>query len=215
MWLSTALSLLALSASLARAVERPAPAQCVGLSGDGQSRDGRPLLCGAQCVYSAQRWYRGHDDLAVIARETNDRYDWPATLAAMEAALNRRGIHTLTIRVRPNTKVRWPYPIVVHLETLDRSAAHFSLWTPGPPAEECPAWSGRENKEGRLGLRPSGVLLLTSPAAIEESAVEVSGPEDFHRQVWQALAGVTAALPLVVCCLVARTTHRARALDES
>jgi hypothetical protein len=171
---------------------------------------GRPQLCGPKCVQSITRWYGRYDDLADVAAETNDRFDQPATLEALEAALNRRGIHTLALRVRPGVRVHWPSPIVIHLERPDNSAGHFRVWQPIEGSDGCSVESNGDLESDSWRLRPSGVLLLTSSTPIDPSAVSVTASDDSGTGRWPILLAV-CVLGAVVTVIAAGSFRRVRA----
>ena len=51
-----------------------------------------------------------------------------ATLQAVAYALEKRGIHTFPMCIAPETRLRWPYPVIAHLKGENGSIGHFAVW---------------------------------------------------------------------------------------
>lgn len=132
------------------------------------------VYCGPRCVQRVLREYGAEVELIELIREMQ----WPdveqgSTLAALSAALHKRGVSTKAVDLDPKFDIEWTQPAIVHLEK--GGVAHFVVWLPPTEADS----SGRvwDNdltdavKRGQFdGLR-TGPVLLTANEPIAESAV--------------------------------------------
>lgn len=159
--LAAGVALRAASVSAAADEERP-------------SRRG-DLTCGPRCVQFILQHY-GHDEEDLI--ELVKELQWPdlergATLASLQAGLERRGLFCRALQIHPDAELHWDYPVLVHT-TLPTGEGHYVVWMPGSGDAGEYWWNGLEGQSRRLSvaLSRTGVVLLTSPAAIADKDID-------------------------------------------
>ncbi len=91
------------------------------------------VVCGPRCVVDILARYGRDEDLVTLVRETQwPRIDDGASLAALQEALHARDIHTAAIRLTPESDLRWPHPVLVHLEaeSSETGLGQYVVWLP-------------------------------------------------------------------------------------
>jgi ABC-type bacteriocin/lantibiotic exporter with double-glycine peptidase domain len=137
------------------------------------------MVCGSRCARYLLKYY-GHDiDLIALVREIQ----WPdfeagATMEAIDSALRARGINTYAMRLSHEARLKWPFPVLLHLEP-ENDRGHFVVWLPSSSADVVSMWCGldgiSEGLEREWAQRRSGAVLLTAPHQIDnpDAAVEL------------------------------------------
>ncbi len=136
------------------------------------------LVCGPRCIQYVLRHYGQDADLIDLVKEVQ----WPnleagATLAAVETALNKRGIHTQAISITAGGRLQWPHPVVLHVRG-DGDLGHFVVWLGRTEAGADVVWDGLSGSQtgpwDKLYTHCTGTALLTAPAPIDcpQDAVE-------------------------------------------
>lgn len=196
-----------------------------GLGAEALDLSASELVCGPRCVRFLLEYYgKGKDtELVELIRETQ----WPdlergASLAALSKSLEGRGIYTHALRLPAEAGLRWPFPVILHLQGVtpgDSAGGHYVVWLPESSPSRTLVISGldqlHEGPFSRLSQRMSGYVLLTSNRPIQnpQSAILRSGLE---RLAFWAVCG--GGLGLSVICLVARARFgpaRPRVLSRS
>jgi hypothetical protein len=120
-------------------------------------------------------------DLITLVREIQ----WPdleagTTMEAIDRALRARGVHTYAMKLLPEARLKWPFPVLAHLET-ENDKGHFVVWLPESSGNLAGVWCGLPGKkleeEREWARHRSGAVLLTAPHAIEnpDGAAEPAG----------------------------------------
>lgn len=168
------------------------------------------MICGPRCVrYILGCYGKPEPELIDLVREMQ----WPdlemgASLASAEDALRARGIYTQALRLTPGARLRWPYPVIVHLKGRE-AGGHFVVRLPPEVNGEERVWAGlsgvRSGPPEKILPKLSGTVLLTAPAPITDptSAAEVDPASDPR---WAGAVGLT----LVACVVVAGRAVRRR-----
>jgi hypothetical protein len=66
-----------------------------------------------------------------------------ATLSKVADALEKRGIHTFAMKIKPSTRLVWKYPVIVHLNPRsDEQIGHYVVWLPESHDNELRIWNG-------------------------------------------------------------------------
>jgi hypothetical protein len=133
------------------------------------------LVCGPRCIHYILAEFGQPSDLVGLARETQ----WPdledgATLSSLQAALERRGVHTVALKIPSDSTLRWPYLAIVHYPgTGGSGVGHFAVWLPSSRGERIETWHGRFGIQmqdaGEFWASASRTILLTSPAPIDSA----------------------------------------------
>jgi len=158
------------------------------------------VVCGPRCVeYLLQCYRKATPGLIDLVRETQ----WPdfeagASLKSLEGALRKRGVFTQAMKVGPEARLCWPYPVLLHLNGDDAFDGHFVVWLPSSTAARDEVWSGligvRKSSPAWLAQRRSGAILLTSPVPITDPGAALYDRDWF----WQRFARVAAVLLTIV-----------------
>ncbi len=150
----------------------------------GDSRNGN-AYCGARCVKYLLEWY-GQDDVDLISliREIQ----WPdlesgATMQSLDQNLRAKGVFTCPLRLKASARLRWPYPVLVHIKQITPDGVdrgHYVVWLPSSTNKDIHIWDGLKgivvHPTREFRKVQTGFVLLTSPAAIvnADDAVETS-----------------------------------------
>jgi hypothetical protein len=128
--------------------------------------------CGPRCVHQILAHYGQTVDLIDLVREIQyPELNKPAQLDKLQASLESRNIHTVAIKTKWCTVVRWQYPVIVHALTSGGDGHYVTLFSEHPiPGEEA-------------GYSRTGVYLLTSPNPISELAIR-EAVRDYSIWVW-------------------------------
>jgi len=146
--------------------------------GDEQSAQERnigDLICGPKCVQKILQIYGKEDeDIIRLVREIQ----WPeirkgSTLANVAQALEKRGIHTFAMQIKPSARIVWHNPVIVYLNPKPgEEIGHFVVWLPESEEELVGIWDtnkGVQQKNERTWSKErSGGLLLTSLEPIND-----------------------------------------------
>ncbi len=155
------------------------------------------IVCGPRCLqYLLQCYGKKDPGLIELVREVQ----WPdieagSTLKALDEALRKRGVFTRALEIGPDSRLSWPYPVLLHLNGEDEDEGHFVVWLPSSSESREQVWTGlvgvRSGPPAKMAKRRSGAVLLTAPVPIEELGSAVSYHRDWlwHRYAW-AVAGV-------------------------
>lgn len=139
------------------------------------------FVCGPRSVQFILHQYGKKEDLIDLVREIQ----WPdiehgSDLAALEQALQRRGVYTHAIKIGNGVRIRWPYPAILRLHTKranGKNIGHFVIRMPSEDPNVETVWSGLDGYEygpsDRLVSRCTGEVLLTSPVPIDRQAEAV------------------------------------------
>ena len=165
------------------------------------------LVCGPRCLeYLLRCYHKENPGLIELIREVQ----WPdidagSTLQSLEAALRRRGLGTRAIRIGPEARLCWPYPVLVHLSGTDTEEGHYVVWLPSSTEAHEEVWSGlagvRTGTPAQLARRRSGAILLTAPGPIGDPGAAI-----YHRDwFWRRSAALgLGSLVAVLCWLGGR-----------
>lgn len=133
------------------------------------------LICGPKCVREVLRLYgREDEDMIRLVREIQ----WPevrkgSTMADIAQALEKRGVHTFAMKIKPSARIVWPHPVVVHLAPKPgEEIGHFVVWLPESQGGAAKVWNtdkGLEQQNERTWSKErSGAVLLTSLEPIDD-----------------------------------------------
>jgi ABC-type bacteriocin/lantibiotic exporter with double-glycine peptidase domain len=132
------------------------------------------FICGPRCVKRILEYYGQTVELIDLVRELQGvAIDRPANLADMKQALERRGLHSLGVRIRPTDLpwLDWPDPVIAQLDHGGSATEHFCvLLGDGEAWCSIRVWDGLAGEStrpsGKLAADASGFLLLTSRSPI-------------------------------------------------
>jgi ABC-type bacteriocin/lantibiotic exporter with double-glycine peptidase domain len=138
------------------------------------------LICGPKCVCEIVRLYgKEEEDVVRLVREIQ----YPdvragATMASVAQALEKRGIHTFAMKIKPSARIVWQYPVIVHLSPkTDNEIGHYVVWLPDSTGNIAKIWNTdeviRDMNERDWSKERSGVVLLTSPEPIDNPSKAV------------------------------------------
>lgn len=133
------------------------------------------LICGPKCVRKVLQLYGKEDeDIIRLVREIQ----WPevrngATMDRVAQSLEKRGIHTFAMQIKPSARIVWPYPVIVHLTPKPNDdIGHFVVWLPESQGSMARVWNTDEKVQQRdereWSRERSGAVLLTSPEPIDD-----------------------------------------------
>lgn len=133
-------------------------------------------FCGPRCAQFVLRAFGQEVDLLTLVDEIQDR-DWGngSSMQDIASCLNRRGIHTVAIRIDDSADIIWPHPVLVHLSGTSNMLGHFVVQMPSTAIDRCAVWLGLSGvhviTHRQLANQRSGIVLLTAPTAIGSDAV--------------------------------------------
>ncbi len=161
----------------------------------------RMLICGPRCVQFVLDYYGHEEGVIEIVREIQ----WPhlsrgCSLADIEDALRKRGIHTQAIRLESRATLDWPHPVILHLSAGRNEMGHFVVWLPCSTGGAADIWDGglriRQVAQRSLSEQRTGFALLTSPKPIDNADCAVESSDSAAKiVVW--LAVLCAGIPLL------------------
>lgn len=152
------------------------------------------MICGPRCVQFILQHYGIQADLIELVKEIQ----WPdfeagASLAAIQDALQKRGIHACAMRIDPQSRLRWNDPVLLHLKG-DTEVGHYVIRLPSGKPDRETLWVGLGCKEEvlpeKLSVEMSGVILLTSAEPITEPEAAVVENFSFSRRLLLILGAV-------------------------
>jgi len=166
-----------------------------------RSREAEPdMFCGPRCVQFVLEHFGQREDLRPLVQEIQDR-DWRrgSTLAALQLALERRGLYTTALRVGARSRVDWPTPVIAHLNPQTATGlGHFVVLLPGGGDGGLRVWCGL------AGVQPvsckqfsglwSGAVILTSEVPIEAPFAAVVPASSWYRSPDLCICSLTAVL---------------------
>jgi len=126
------------------------------------------VICGPRAVRFVLSQLGKKAHLADLVREIQ----WPdigegATLDAMQASLEKRGVHTLALQVPRGDVPDWPHPVIVHVNAPNLGMGHYLVVLPGLSRTSRRVWDGLDEADGQdpgeVLSRMTGAILLTSP----------------------------------------------------
>jgi len=132
------------------------------------------VICGPKCVREILRWYKKEDeDIVRLVREIQYPEIWNgAALDKVAAALEKRKIHTFSMKIKPSARLVWQYPVIVHLNPKPGEIiGHYVVWLPNSHDNSVQIYDGdkgiQEYGERTWSKERSGAVLLTSLKPIE------------------------------------------------
>jgi ABC-type bacteriocin/lantibiotic exporter with double-glycine peptidase domain len=127
------------------------------------------LHCGARCVRAILEHYGKNEELRSLIDEIEGDRRMGASLADIQAALQRRGIFTRALKMSRYSDLNWPYPAVIHLKGDNEVLGHFVVQVASAPNL---IWLGlvgeKRFSSARLRSLRSGYVLLTSDHEIND-----------------------------------------------
>lgn len=160
------------------------------------------LICGPRCVKSVLDYYNQPSDLIELVREIQfPELEMGSTLENIEHALQIRGIHTCAVHIPYHSRLKWPYPVIVHLQTDNDTMGHFVMWFPGPQLAHNGSEQIKDDLVGQIQnhmhQNRSGAVLLTSPDRITDPQSAVGLVYATSRLLWLAGSVLFGLLPAV------------------
>jgi ABC-type bacteriocin/lantibiotic exporter with double-glycine peptidase domain len=130
-------------------------------------------ICGPKCVSFLLGYYgKEQEDIIRLVREIQyPEIREGATLSKIIESLEKRGIYTCTIKVKPSARLVWKFPVIVHLKPRsNEQIGHYVVWLPESCNNDLRIWNGDEGmqnyQERTWSKERAGVVLLTSPEPI-------------------------------------------------
>lgn len=173
------------------------------------------VICGPRCVHYLLKYYeKGDDDLISLASETQ----WPkleagASMKALETALQKRGVHTFPISIKPDAYLTWEFPVLLHLKDATPSPGHYVVWLPSSSQDEAILWCGLKGIEHRnereVAALRSGAIMLTAPTPITNPDSATRSYRVDQRNSRLLLVCITSVAVLLLC-LWKLHRHKAR-----
>ncbi|MDR2171775.1 MAG: hypothetical protein LBP59_16650 [Planctomycetaceae bacterium] len=130
------------------------------------------VICGPKCVSFLLKYYGKEEDIIHLVREIQYPELLEGTsLAKIAEALEKRGIYTFAMKIKPSTRLVWKYPVIVHLDqSHNEQIGHYVIWQPESRNNDLWIWDGDKDmqnyQERTWSKKRSGVVLLTSPEPI-------------------------------------------------
>jgi hypothetical protein len=149
------------------------------------ARAAADMFCGPRCAQFVLAHFGQRQDLYDLIREIQER-DWRrgASLASIDRALRRRGIHTAALLINDTAALRWGEPVIVHLKgTAADDIGHFVVQLPSRDDRDSRFWCGLAGEQAIAARKAadlrSGAVLLASAGEIKSPAsAVVSGRGD-------------------------------------
>ena len=166
---------------------------------DGRAPDG--LVCGPRCVQYLLHYYGQDTDLIELVA----RFRWPdlergASLDNIDRALRQRGVYTYAMQLTPQARLKWSYPVLVHLKVDGTTTGHYAVRLPSSSGE-ADVWYGlpgiRRLSDSLLAERWTGAVLLTAPEPITSPALAVERAGTSARD-WLSCVGGLVCFVLIV-----------------
>lgn len=118
-------------------------------------------VCGPRCAVAVLAHFGQEVPLIELVREMQfPDIDNGCSLADIQEALSRRGIHSCAIRLATSDSVYWPEPVVIHSHISGNNVGHFAF---------APSGYGGAEPLTNWVRGASGTILLTSRAPIAPS----------------------------------------------
>jgi hypothetical protein len=160
------------------------------------------LVCGPRCVRQILGIYgMPEPDLIDLVREMQ----WPdieagSSLAAVDEALRRRGVHTARLRVGPQVRVRWPHPVIIHIDG-DEGGGHYIVRVPSDSDRYETVWTGlggwRRGPWDEVSRGRSGAILITAPVPIHRPSDALYDPSRAALAAGWAVVALLATSAIV------------------
>jgi ABC-type bacteriocin/lantibiotic exporter with double-glycine peptidase domain len=130
-------------------------------------------ICGPKCVRFLLDYYGKEQEYIIrLVREIQypELFEG-ATLSKVAEALEKRGIYTFAMKIKPSARLVWKYPVIVHLyPRSEEQIGHYVVWLPDSQDNNVRIWNGDQgiqNHQERIWSQErSGAVLLTSPEPI-------------------------------------------------
>ena len=190
-------------------VERPeVGADVASRTSDAGPDAQRDRVCGPRCVRFLLSFYQKKEAPALI--EIVREVQWPnlaggAALSDLSQVLKRQGVHTCMMKLSPQARLCWKYPVLIHLRPDDDGdMGHFVVWLPESTASHAYVWSGASGvlrlPTNQLARRMTGPVLLTAgvPIADPQAAVARRTDSALWFGAWAVTLGFLAAA-IVYC----------------
>ncbi|MEO2031569.1 MAG: cysteine peptidase family C39 domain-containing protein [Planctomycetaceae bacterium] len=132
------------------------------------------VFCGPRCLEFVLEYYGQKETFTDLVREIQ----WPdvergCSMLALKTSLGRRDVYSVALRRSPGTILDWNMPAIVHLHRNgDSPLGHYVVWLPSSTSRTTRIWNGihglQEVPIDEFLSEMSGVVLLTSPAPVED-----------------------------------------------
>jgi ABC-type bacteriocin/lantibiotic exporter with double-glycine peptidase domain len=176
-------------------------------------------VCGPRCAWYVLRHYGHAVDLIEVVRETQ----WPnlekgTTLAQLQAALERRGVHTRAVDVPKDVSLCWNHPAIVHLRNARGNIGHFAVWIPSSNSRRVHVWDGLRGERtiptAEFADERSGAILLTSPDSMRGTERIVVAPR-CRPGVMLSLVGLEIGCGSLLAGVFAWRAYKRRKFPEA
>jgi ABC-type bacteriocin/lantibiotic exporter with double-glycine peptidase domain len=138
------------------------------------------VICGPKCVHFLLDYYgKEQEDIIRLVREIQyPEWREGATLSKVAESLEKRGIYTFAMKIKPSARLVWKYPVIVHLSPRpNEQIGHYVVWLPESRDNDLRIWNGDEgmqnHQERTWSKERSGAVLLTSPEPITKPSQAV------------------------------------------
>ncbi len=131
---------------------------------------------------------------------------WPelesgTSMGLLAEALNERGIHTFGLQLSRRTRLKWRYPVLVHVDGEGGGIGHFVVRLPSS-SDTVILWCGvpgvQRLSDGEFAERSTGAVLLTGPGAIRGRDVDSAiKPVISPGHVWCIVLSVLVCIVLI------------------
>lgn len=160
-------------------------------------------LCGPVCVQFILEYFGIHENLVAVAAETAANDVTGSSLANLQRAIERHGLHTYAISINDDLDLRWSGPAIVHFSPA-ADLGHFVVQLPSDAGGDCSIvdHQGIHNcTPSALAKMRSGAVLLVSDKRISMqqavSAVARSSPWQARLLFGVAITMIVTAWPMV------------------
>lgn len=172
------------------------------------------MFCGPRCVQFVLAHFGRQEELYDLIEEIQER-DWRrgSSLASIDRALRRRGLHTAALRISDEAIIRCQEPAIVHLRGRAPSdLGHFVVQIPSCARDETSFWCGLSGVQTlplaeACAARSGAVLLTSATKIVSPSSALIQRRE---RVATAALTLIAVGLAVGGMCFVCVLTKKGR-----